>query len=544
MKSFKEIARNIIPLSESVFDMEGDDRIGRGVEKDISSMFLNTCKGKYKYISLKDGSVKINGKLIISNIDAESIPLKCKDFHGQLIVENCPNLKTFEGSFLDGFIVFDGSITINQCPSLESIKGLPVIIKGDLSVTNCKKLKSIESSIEDVWGNLYWHGNGKKFTPEQIEQHMHCSKQIFCSVEDEEADVNEGVVNEAFNNPWLQRLAKQLKKYPWKEYSWSDDKEPLHYNTVDSIFNSFGRKSNFGGRMLDKITSEDIDVYDMSNESDKKDLAKAFYKSYSDDDAYGSDLILVYDEKLGEFVRGYGSITKQRGVQNKGIKVFDIPNSSRSVSNKINDYFYSKTDAKENLLHYGIGYTVIVINNNKSNSGSARRELQFARSKAREDVINPGDAEQYRKIAQANIARYKEIIAKNRTAAKKNNDVYDKIIDKFEAIMLRVVKLTRMIAKDPAAFTRYRVDEFLNWIRDEERRNPNYKWNGKGGPLYYGEYGLMYRFKEYMDAYMACFGQSYKSAPDKYDHDRLESQLKSLTVALEKADAELTKLGA
>lgn len=546
MKSFKEISQDIIPLSEGLFDMEGTDRLEKGVEKDTTEMFLKTCKGKFSAVYFKDGSVRISGKLIISGIESDRLYLNCRDFHGALIIENCPKLTTFEGSFLDKIAVFDGSITINQCPALTSLKGLPGLIKKDLSVTNCKKLKSIEG-VDSVFGNVYWSGNGKKYTEEQLKDKIHVIRKIFCGEDDLDANVSESTITESFNNQWLQRLAAQFKKYPYKEWSYRDN-EPNKYNNVDQVFKNYGRSSSMYGRLLDKITSEDIDVYDMSDEKDKKALAKAFWDAYSANNAAGGDLFLVYKEDIGEFIGGFGHTSKARGGQNIGVSWIYFPNKDRGAGKMGEGTWYTKTEAKEQLLNYGIGYTVVVINSGKT-TGTAwddKSKIIRDRTEAKQGVINPGDVEQYKKIAAANLKRYKDEVAKIKAMRKKDSESesYDNIIDEYEKINVRVFKLVRAVAKNPKAYSKYEVTDFLNWVRDKKEYNSNYRpWQKHSGPQYYGTNGVAYVFKVFMDDYLDCFGNSYKANPDESDFKSLENSAKAMKMVIELADQKLKKFG-
>lgn len=530
MKSLKEII-------ESLFDTQVKDGISKVVDKDLSENFLSKCKGNFKSTYLKDGSVKIDGKLIISDISGEGIYLKCKEFKGQLIIENCPNLKTFEGSFLSNTAVFKGSITINQCPSLESLSGLPSIIDGNLSITNCKKLKDIEP-IKSVFGNLFWNRNGKKLTSEEILKKVNVLKKVFCSVEDEYSNINENI-NESLNNQWVQLLADQLKKYTYKEYYY-DDKE--RHLTLDNLFKKYALSSQFSGRFLDKITNEDVDVYDMSSEKDKKELSKFFYNTYSARNANAGDLgdlILVFNEDLGEFVECYGNTTGKKG---QFITCVKIP-SSKTSGKILNPGYWTKSDTRDELLRYGIGYLVIVIKTGKETGSGDRWKLQDERRLSREGMITPGDVEQYKKIAAANIKRYKEIIAKNKINKKSESGEYEKISDEFEKIMLRVIKLTRMIAKNPQGYQKYDVDSFLQWVKDEKRSNPNYRYGRRGGSAYFGEYGLMYMFNSYISSYMVCFGKGYYREPNKDDYEDLNKKVKALQDCFNLADQKLKKFG-
>jgi hypothetical protein len=546
MRSLKEISRNIVALAEGMFDFEGGDRLEKGIAKDTTKMFLDTCKGSFNTVFFKDGSCRVNGKLIISGVQSETLNINIKDFHGKLIIENCPKLTGFEGSFLEKFAIFDGSLTINQCPALVSLVGIPELIKGDLSVTNCKKLKDCKG-IDTVFGNIYWSGNGKKYTVDQLKEKVHVIKKVFCGEDEIEADVVEGVVNETLNNQWLQRLAAQLKKYPYKEWSWEDDSKQK-YNKLDNLIRNHSRSSGFSGsgRLLDKITNDDIDVYDMSDEKDKKTLGKAFYSAYSSGDADGGDIFLVYNEDLGEFIGGFGEQAKLRG-SGWSIVWVNIPHKG-SYSNKIDTRYYGKSEARDRILNYGSGYTVVVLNTGKdTGTGNDERwNIRKNRADAQAGVINPGDVEQYKAIAAANMKRYKDMVAQIRLERKKNDEAegYDKVIDEYEQINTRVFKFTRAITKDPKAFNKYDVERFFTWLRDEKRSNPSYKsWKHDSGPAYYGDNGLMYIFKCFMDAYLSCFGNSYKTKPEDYDYRNLEGATKRLKDAIETADKKLKNFG-
>ena len=545
MKSLKEISRNIASLSEGMFDLEGGDRLEKGIAKDSTKMFLDTCKGSFNAVYYKDGGCRVNGKLIISGVESEQLYVNIKDFHGKLIIENCPKLTTLQDSFLSKMAVFDGSVTINACPSLTSVIGLPGLIKGDLSITNCKKLKSIDG-IDTVFGNVYWQGNGKKYTEEQLKDVVHVIKKIFCGETEIEANVEEGLVVEAFNNPWLQRLAAQFKKYPYKEYSWRDN-EPDRYNKVNDVFSKYSRLSRMYGRVLDKITSDDVDAYDMSNEKDKKDLAKAFWDAYSAKNNNGADLFLVYKEDIGEFIGGFGYVWRPRGSQNEGVQWIYFPTKDSGPRKMGEGNNYTKTEAKQKLLDYGNGYTVVVINSG-SKTGTDWKSINTIKSQRQEaqrGVINPGDVEQYKEIAAANLKRYKDAVAQIKLDRKKKDEAsgYDKVIDEYEQIQMRIIKFVRGITKDPKQFHKYEVEGFLNWCRDERRRNPNYRWGSKTQSEYYGENGLVYYFNRFMDNYLTCFGDSYKSSVDTSDYTYLETATANLRNAISIADQKLKKFG-
>ena len=278
-------------------------------------------------------------------------------------------------------------------------------------------------------------------------------------------------------------------------------------------------------------------------------MMRSFYFSYSVNDENGSDIILVFDESLGEFVKAYGFIAKPRGSQNDQVTCVIIPHKGGSYNDyKYKTFYYTKTEVKNDLMKLGTGYTVVVINSGEGTGTSAddRYKLRTDRANAQKGVINPGDVEQYKEIAKANLKRYKDLLAQMRLERKKNDETagYDKLIDEYEKIQMRVIKMIRGVTKNPKGFSKYDVDDFLTWLRDEQRYNSSYRYGSKAsGPMYYGEYGLMYYFKSFMDRYMSCFGDSYKSSIDASDYKNLELASESLKKAIDTADQKLKKFG-
>ena len=60
--------------------------------------------------------------------------------------------------------------------------------------------------------------------------------------------------------------------------------------------------------------------------------------------------------------------------------------------------------------------------------------------------------------------------------------------------------------------------------------------------MYYGDNGLMLKFKNFIGAYMNCFGDNYRD-PNKTDYDELEKCVKNLKLSLEVADRKLKEFG-
>lgn len=530
MKDLREI------LYEGLFDITD---IEKAVDKDIQQVFLNGCKGNFKVVNFKNGQCRINGKLIISGdkiTDANLVTFQCKEMHGQLVIENCPKLTSLKDSFLSKIVVFDGSITINQCPNLESLEGLPGMINNDLTVSNCKKVKNL-GTCESVLGNIYWSHNGKRLTKVQILDKTHCIGRVFCESLDEQLNESEAIL-ETLNNPWLQKLAKQLKKYPGSNYHWHDDTKEMVPRTIKEIAHE-GMGAD--ERLFDKIGSDEIEVFNMKDKKDKDALKNLIYFTYNSREGghQYAQLILVFDEDQGEFVKAYG-----HGDNKNGVKCIVIPNAKnpQADSRWIRTYQITKTDVRTELLdRLGIGYTVIaLLNSSNSATGShATWAIRSQRDESKKGVITPGDAKQYAQIAQENIKRYKDILTKNRALQK--NDKYSKLCDEVEDIMTRVFKLSRDVMKNPAKYDNnsYKVRNFLDWVKDEQR-----SYYDRGRYRSSGNNGLMYVFNYFIEYYQKMNSQDpmYKDNIQSYAKST-ETYAEALKKAIEYANNKLNEFG-
>lgn len=123
----------------------------------------------------KDGSVDIQGSLIIREYSGSTLPFKIKNVDGNLIIisdtltslEGCP--KKVSGSF---------DITSN---SLKNLKGSPKIVLGDYFI-RCNSLESIEGISTEIDGNLWYNSNGKDITTEMlVEQNCKLKGKILIS---------------------------------------------------------------------------------------------------------------------------------------------------------------------------------------------------------------------------------------------------------------------------------------------------------------------------------------------------------------------------
>lgn len=501
-------------INEGVFDVyKSPEQV---VDKISTQDILSKCKGNFKALYLKDGSAKITGKLIISG-DAMGLYIKCSNFKGHLIIENCPELKSLEWSFLNKLYIFDGSITINNCPKLESLKGISDMIKGDLTVTNCKRIKDL-ANCDSVFGDVMWHNNGKKLTHDQIKDATHCLGQVLLEGLDEEE-----IIDESLNNPWLQKLARQLKNY-------SSHTDWYNKETKSTLQDVLGDKGLF-----DKVDSDDIDVYDMKNAGDKKAVLKLMFNTYSSSngEAKTFNRLLVFDCDADEFICGFSCESwkhKNRGETNpfKVSQQFDIP--TKSKTGKVKEKLEGINDIKR-YIESLYNYKIIAISYSDEHGFDKRWAITKSRNDARQGMITPGDAEQYKKIAKENILRYKKILAENRV--KGNTTEYEEVAKKVGDILERANKMSMDVIKHPEKYSFFDMSHIFDQIRDSEHYD-----KGK----VYGTNGLLIKYKSFINKYMDIRKNTGYGDPAN-QLASLNKQKESLLQYIDKIDANLKKYG-
>jgi len=498
-------------LNEGVFDAVTDDEVAKLVNGDIiNNFFEKYTSGRFTKVIFKDGSVRITGSIFINKYDKETLPIKIRDFKGSINIDDCPNLKSVGDTFKNT-ICLHGSLTINKCPKFDSLEGVPAIIDKDLIISNCKSLKNIRGGAETVFGNFIWVNNGKKYTKEQIEKVIKVYKRIDCSEKTFDEILDESVVNEDLNNVWLQKLTKQLKKYPVTVSWWNDEVRAKKLKEIlpDAFF--------------DRLTAKDIDVLDLK---DKTDLAAAYRAIKT------SNALIIYNDTEDRFDAiitytegGSGSLTYLPGGA-------ALP-GYYSTRNTPTTYSGIKDDISHLAVSTKSDYKILALNFPKD-MWKELASLRGDRSRSKEGMINPGDAEQYEKIAKENRQRYKNELAKLR--ANKERDRYASVDDDIEDIMNRVFKLTRDAKRNPGKYSKYDVSRIIEMIYDKATYERGHT---------YGDYGLLYRFDNFNKVFETCFGKNgaYNSNPTKSDFDSLNKSLEGLKKYIVKCDEKLRAMG-
>ena len=98
------------------------------------------------------------------------------------------------------------------------------------------------------------------------------------------------------------------------------------------------------------------------------------------------------------------------------------------------------------------------------------RKKRKNRADSREGMINPGDAEQYKKIAQENIKRYKDILAKQKFT--KISDISAES-DQVQKLLNRYLKLTMDVATGKINMSKYELDAIQKLLTGRYRS----EWN-------------------------------------------------------------------
>lgn len=415
-------------LKESLLDNE-DDQL-EFLDKVVSdNWFKAYAKGDFKIKDKKKSlGCTIVGNMIIDKYEGETIPVSCWTIKGNLYITNCPNLKTINGFIQSSTI--DGGLYIENCVSLESLEGCPKLVDNFSCVGN-RRIKSLVGAPEHVFGNCYIMKNGKKFSEEQIKTAIEVSRRIDCNEEDVDANITE-----ALTEPHLLKFAEYLK----------------------SIGGSFKRVFDRRDLVFDKITSKDVTVYSYPHIDDN--AIKDCRKIISDKE---SGYIIVMNHK-GEYDFVITSWKQMINITNwKG--GFD----GRSYPKKSTELIDICNRAEELILI-------------KCSNELTTWKLQSDRREARSGMIMNTER-QNQEIARENVKRYKKLAAQMR--AEKNQE-YKKIDEAVEKIIMRALKVSQIAHRDPDKYNSYEVSYLNEMIYDKQAYA--YKSNmtsGKNGLLYY-----------------------------------------------------------
>lgn len=427
-------------MCESLLDDEDD--LMAAADKVMDKKWIeDNCTGDFKMSYTKKGMRLAKGTLIIKNLVGE-LPefVHFVSVKGDIHIEKCNDITNINNLF-DPYCDCIGDINISLCPKLVSLKGLPIYIKGNLTVVGNKSLKDIDANTPVktvVTKKVNFAKNSTRWKEGYISKYFEVIGQINCSLDDE--SVMEGVVNEALNEPHLLELAKQL----------IDDKKGLNFGKIVQNLHY----------KWDEITSSNVKEYEAG---DKKGLTAARRIISSG----------VMGMVLGKIDGKYKYVMLPR----------------KDMYNLVTcRHIWDLTTGDLISILDGCDEIVVV------NLGKEERtyDIKSQREIAQKGIVKMGDAEYNKKIAKENINRYKEIIAQNKIKKDKDFEKIDKLV---QNVLNGVMQAVMNVHKDPAKYADvswklYLLQEAVYSQRTYNRGNSH------------GEDGLLKVYNMYNENYM------------------------------------------
>ena len=114
----------------------------------------------------EDGTISVEGNLGLDETDIKSFPEGLTEITGNLSLTGCTSLTSLEHIPQ----TIRGNLSLRGCTSLTSLKHIPQTIKGNLSLARCTSLKSLEHIPQTIRGNLSFRGCTSLTSLEHIPQ--------------------------------------------------------------------------------------------------------------------------------------------------------------------------------------------------------------------------------------------------------------------------------------------------------------------------------------------------------------------------------------
>lgn len=375
-----------------------DDNIFNDIDNEVVGDWLKkNASGQYKTMQLKDGTIKVWGTMIIKK--AQTIPpLRISFLEGNLYIENA-QIETLDGIFNPGYAnKIRGNISITGCPKLHNISALPAMLDGDVSISDCKSLRSLDG-VRCLAGEVSIMRCGKRFSKAAVQKAFPSSVTIYCSEDDELPNIME-----SFQDPILIRLYDQLRNAKMK------------YHMGDM----------FGTHLqLDKIAPSMRETFKMP--ADEAKMKKAINAIIIRGGVDGFFVTEDFDGNFKYFYDRFGNeynLTAKNKWEQHGypLKVSEIRQSMSS-----SDWHMS------NIKFVHVWKPVDVRNDS----------IQGERRLSREGMVT-NDKQYLKTLLREQRDRYKAAVAKIKAARK--SDVYknkvaevDKIMERFSKFMNKLI---------------------------------------------------------------------------------------------------------
>ena len=470
---------------KSLYEGLLDGNIFNDIDKAIAVEWLKAnVKSQYKVIQLKNGELKVWGKLVIKDVD-EIGWLNIRLLEGDLYIENCGIIDL--NRVFSEYARVSGSIYITGCKKLVDVSGIPEFVDGDVTITNCPALKEL-TGVNCLAGEVSIMRCGKRFKEGAVKKAFPASVKVFCSDEEYEANVNEAFVNEAFQDPVLIRLYEQIRNLKKK----------------------FKMASMFGEQTrMDEITPSMRQTFGHADEKKMLTAARKILANTNRDNGF-----IVTEDWDGKFCTFFNGQQAIYWLQDGG-----FPGSWNSSDyqhignvNELLNMLRSTSSAMTNIKYVHI-WTV----------PANRWNIQVDRRNAREGMIDVRDKDQMRKLLHDQQDKYRRSI--KALKALRSTDQYKATTAKVTAIMERFSKFMNKLIADPkwAASISYKASMIFDAFRKGYERGASYQ-----------EYGVIYEFQRWSSEIIRTLSKetSYGKIDDK---DLLE--------AIKRADKRLAEVG-
>lgn len=485
----------------NLFESVLDTTLGTADMAVSEEWFKLYTKGNYKKTLRKDNTLKITGRMVIKG--APNLPswLNISQFDGDLDIIDC-QWTSLEGLFnMPECFILEGSMTITSCPKLNSLKGMPWKIHGNLEISNCKALKSVEG-ISMVRGDMTVIKCGKKFVQYRDFPHIEYDH-LFCSEEDIEANIKESLQDPLLLRIW--ELAKNEKNL------WG---EPM-FKKLESVI-------GYTELRYDKLTPEYRQCFRRDQIPSKvcqRMIKDVIYKQAS------HSFIVLMDDDGNPYAIITGGRTFTRFYKPKDADSYRNP----TVNWKNGHYKYQAL--QQLLTDVLIGSIWIYLYDPRA-EGIAAWDLSHQRQQAREGVVYNTET-YYKEIARENRERYRKYADKVRAA---KDDKVDEIGAWVEKLCNRFGAFARAMTSSNPPCDKYQFSSIARKMRGDR------EWHSARSPKdsgFRGVEGLLQTFTKYMDAFLDMkSGGSYSfQAQDK---KRYETELNEI---IQELDSDLRVYG-
>lgn len=473
---------------KTLFEGLLDDDIFNDIDNAIATEWLkNNVKSQYKVMQLKTGELKVWGKLVIKNVD-EMGWLNISLLDGDLYIENC-GITDLSKIFSD-YAKVTGNISIVGCKNLSDITGLPRFIDGDVTITNCPALKSLEG-VSCLAGEVSIMRCGKRFSQSAVKNTFPAAIKIFCSEEDIVANLNEAVINESFQDPILIRLYDQIRNL----------KKKFNLNVM------FGEYSR-----LDQLSPSDRETFRMDSDKNEKAMLKAARKICANTNRlYG---FIATEDWDGNFVLFINNTQNMYWLKDGGFPGDYRSNDVHNVGNVT-----TLMDVLKRTSRYMNDVKYVHIWFPEGDRYKIRRD----RMDLKDGIIDPRDPDQMYRFRREQIERYTKAAKAIRAA--RDTDKYKSTVAKVDKIMERFNKFMNKVIMDQkwAAANQWKLGSVFDSIRKGYERGASYQ-----------RYGLIYAFQNWSTSVVRTL--SGESSYGKIDD-------KPLLDAIAWADKELNSVG-